>query len=250
MHKLALIGGEEFSDGFERVHAWLLNLSGGKRVAFLPTCAADDGDETVTYWCSQAKEKLGALGAQVAAPRIIDRQSANDPTLVKQIKAADWIYFGGGYPHVAMRILKDSQALAEIYQAADRGVLISGSSGGAMLMCSDSWVVSKEMIAQIGKFWEGGVPYDFDPPLPTLLKCLGLVSKSYCWPHFNRVFIEKWTEKGLIVDHHILIGVDEQTALVQTGSVAEVWGNGTVNLIDAQLKKQILHEGNKYKLPE
>jgi peptidase E len=112
--RLALIGGEEFSDGFEDVHAGLLKDTGRAqpRLVFLPTCAADDGDEAIEYWCTTAREKFSALGASVETPRVIDRASADDPRYAQMMAEADLIYFGGGYPHVAMRILPESRVLA------------------------------------------------------------------------------------------------------------------------------------------
>ena len=63
---LALIGGEEFSDAFEAIHAGLTAERRRKlRVAFLPTPAANDGIETVEHWCFLAREKLSVLGAIV-----------------------------------------------------------------------------------------------------------------------------------------------------------------------------------------
>jgi hypothetical protein len=86
VNKLALIGGEEFADAFQDVHASLVADLGGKpRVAFLPTPAANDGIETVEHWCSLAREKLSALGAMVDTPRVVDRESANDPRYVQQV---------------------------------------------------------------------------------------------------------------------------------------------------------------------
>jgi hypothetical protein len=89
-NRLALIGGEEFSDDFEAVHAGLMAALGRKpRVAFLPTAAAQDGTETVEYWCAQAREKLSALGAQVETPRVVDMASANEDFFANQIAEAD-----------------------------------------------------------------------------------------------------------------------------------------------------------------
>src|SRR5574341_495811 len=112
--QLALIGGEEFSPGFEDVHAGLLAALPGKRVVFLPTCAADDGSEALDYWCGEAVRHFSALGAEVSAPRIVDALSADDPHHASLIAGADWVYIGGGFPHVAMRVLPGTRALAAL----------------------------------------------------------------------------------------------------------------------------------------
>jgi cyanophycinase len=232
--RLALIGGEEFATGFEDVHAGLLADTGAAlpRVVFLPTCAADDGDEAIEYWCNTAREKFTALGASVETPHVVDRASADNPRYAQMMAEADLIYFGGGYPHVAMRLLSDTRVLAALQAAVRRGVLIAGSSGGAMLMGARSEVVTPELAEEIGRVWEKGAPPDWDPPLTDIIDCLGWVAHSFCAPHFNRVFAWKWLEHGILAEGEVTIGIDEQTAL---GSRAddrwEVRGRGAVTLI-------------------
>src|SRR5690349_20263767 len=101
---LALIGGEEFADGFEAVHADLLATAGGttSRGVYHVTAAAADGTTTINYWRDLAVKRLSAGGATVSAPPVIDATSANDPAYVRLIDAADWVYLGGGKPHVAL----------------------------------------------------------------------------------------------------------------------------------------------------
>lgn len=234
--RLALIGGEEFSHGFEEVHAGLLaEVGGSRRVVYLPTCAADDGDEAIEYWCAAAHERLSAFGAAVETPRVIDVASANDARYAQLVAEADWIYLGGGYPHVAMRILPNTRVLAALYAALARGALVAGASGGAMLMGARSFVVTPELAAEVGRVWELGAPAGWDPPLPPPLDCLGLVPRSMCAPHFNRVFPSKWLEYGLLPEGFTLIGIDEQTALMNTRGVWEVHGRGAITILRADL---------------
>lgn len=244
--RLALIGGEEFADGFDDVHASLLaDLGGSRQVAFLPTCAADDGPEAIDYWCDTAREKLSALGAAVETPRVVDAASANDLSHAQLVADADWIYFGGGYPHVAMRILASTRVLEALRAALTRGALITGSSGGAMLMCTRSWVITPEHAAEVQRVWATGTPLDWDPPLGTPLDCLGLVPQSICAPHFNRLFPYKWLERGWVPKGFTVIGIDEQTALVSVGDGREVRGRGAVTLIRDDLKPVRYAEGER-----
>jgi peptidase E len=148
MHtRLALIGGEEFSPGFEAVHAELLTGlgDGNRRVVYLPTAAADDGPETVEHWCTLAHEKLSALGAVVEAPRVVDAASANDERHAQMVAEADWVYLGGGYAHVAQRILQNTRVLAALVAAKARGALITGASAGAMWMGAQSIVITPDL---------------------------------------------------------------------------------------------------------
>lgn len=246
---LALIGGEEFADGFEDVHASLLELArqsrnnGNQRpvqVAFLPTCASEDGPEVVEYWCELAKSRLEALGAEVDSLRIVDQKSANDPQNAECIARADWIYFGGGYPHVGLRILGGSRVLQALETARQRGALIAGASAGAMMMCSTAWVITPEMDAAINAYFSGWTSeFNWDISLPPLLDGLGLLPHSMCWPHANQFFSLAWLKAGLLPPGHLLIGIDEQTALVTSGQNRwQVLGRGKVTLVNDRIEVQ------------
>jgi cyanophycinase len=231
---LALLGGEEFTDGFEDVHAGLLAECGGRRVVYLPTCAADDGAEAIDYWCATARTRLSALGAEVEAPRVVDAASANDAGNAQLVAEADWVYLGGGYPHVAMRILPKTRVLEALEAALARGALICGTSGGAMLMSTRSWVMTPELIAEVGRIWESGPPPDWDPPAPPPLACLDLVSHSVCWPHFNRTFSFSLSGSGWRPAGFTVIGIDEHTALVRPAGSSDRWevrGHGMVTIL-------------------
>jgi len=257
---LALIGGEEFADGFEDVHARLLSLirfvrpglqGRAVRVVFLPTCAADDGPDTVEYWCDLAQEKLESLGAKVTALRVVDRKSANNPEYAQHILDADWVYLGGGYPHVAMRILRGSVLLHTIHTAQQQGTLISGASGGAMLMCSRSWVITPELGEAVNQLLAQNDPgSDWTLPLPEMLDCLNMIPHSLCWPHVNRLFSHSWLEGGLLLPGHTLIGIDEQTAAVSlVGDHWDVLGRGSVILFDSQLNQRVFQSGDRFLMP-
>jgi len=232
-HKLALIGGEEFSDDFEDMHVGLIAPLGRKpRVAFLPTPAANDGIETVEHWCSLAHEKLSSLGAIVNTPRVVDRESANDPRHAQQIAEADWVYLGGGYAHVALPILQGTKVMEVLLSARERGVLISGASAGAMMMGEQAIVITPELLEDIGKYWESGAPSEWDPPMPPLIPALNWLPQTIVAPHFDRPwFSRKWLDRDFIPDGFTLIGIDERTTLARKANGNwEVFGFGSITL--------------------
>ena len=258
-YPLALIGGEEFADGFEGVHANLAELANAQRrshnshplrIVFLPTCAAQDGAETVQYWCDQARERLGVLEAEVSALPIVDAQSANDRKFANQIAEADWVYLGGGYPHVALSILSGSLALQALSSAHQRGALISGASGGAMLLCAQSWVITPELDQSITElFSQGGNPDEWEIPMPPFLECLGWVSSALFWPHLNQFFSMRWVERGMVPPTCTMIGVDEQTAVVrQNGDAWQVLGKGRAVIITPDRQVRTYMNGEQFSI--
>jgi len=239
---LALIGGEEFADGFEDVHARLLEDvlrskaganggSAGATVVFLPTCAAADGPETVARWCDQARERLGLPGARVLALPIADRAAASDPSNIRALQGADWIYLGGGYPHVGMRILAGTPALEAILDRYRRGALLAGASAGAMMLCARSWVITAEMQAGFDHLIHSG---EDDPkwnlPAPAFVDCLGLIPHAICVPHLNLIDSFLGLQAALLPPDLWMIGVDEQTALTDSRGRWEALGRRSVAL--------------------
>ena len=235
VNRLALIGGEEFSDDFEDMHVGLIASLGRKpRVAFLPTPAANDGIETVEHWCSLAREKLSALGASVDTPRVVDRESANDPRHAQQIAEADWVYLGGGYAHVALPILRGTKVMEALLSAKERGALISGASAGAMMMGEQAIVITLELLEDIGKYWESGAPSEWNPPMPPLIPALNWLPQTIVAPHFDRPwFSRKWLDRDFLPVEFTLIGIDERTTLAQNkNGTWEVFGRGSVTLYE------------------
>jgi cyanophycinase len=231
--RLALIGGEEFSDDSEIIHRNLLMSLGGKtKVAFLPTAAANDGAETVEYWCTQAREKLSALGAQVETPRVVDSMSANEMIFANQVADADWVYLGGGYAHVALPILQGTRVMESLLAGFERGTLISGSSAGAMMMGEQAIVITPELLEDVGKYWESGAPPEWDPPTPPLIPALNWLHQTIVAPHFDRPwFSRKWLERDFLPAGFTLIGIDERTTLAENANGSwEVFGRGAVTL--------------------
>jgi cyanophycinase-like exopeptidase len=251
---IALIGGEEFADGFEEVHARLLKLAGSNRgktngdpvrVTFLGICAAYEGAERVEYWCHEARQRLGALGASVMTPRIVDHDSADDPHCAALIAEADWIYLGGGHPNVGMQILQDTLSMEAMQSARQRGALISGASAGAMMLCQRSIVITDELDETVTHLiQEGASDSDWERLETQSLACLGYLPKSMCWPHMNQFFSERWMTQ-MLTDSETMLGIDEQTALVGEPERGwEVWGKGRVARYQVDSGMQFYTEGN------
>jgi len=233
-YNLALIGGEEFSDNFQQIHSGLtVDRGNAPRVAFLPTAAANDGNETIEYWCAQAREKLAILGAKVRSLRVVDRNSANDLCYAQQVREADWIYLGGGYAHVAFPILRETKVLNGLFSARQRGALISGASAGAMMMGELSIVIAQDLLEDIGKYWESGAPADWNPPAPPLIRGFNWLPKTVVAPHFDRPwFSRKWLgQEDFLPKGFTLVGIDEYTTMAgNTNGSWEVFGSGSVTL--------------------
>lgn len=246
---LALIGGEEFADGFEDVHADLLATAGGARSrgVFLVTAAAEDGTTVINYWRELSVRRLSVGGATVSAPPVIDSASANDAANVRLIDEADWLYLGGGKPHVALGILHNSAVQDAILRAAQAGKLILGASAGAMMMCAQSVVLTDAALATFQRALRNPVEGQ-TPSLPPVT-CLGLVPKCLCAPHFERSYARQM-EIGFRTVGLTILGIDEQTAMhTVDGEHWLVRGRARIVVIPPQHEPHTYHAGMEFTLP-
>jgi cyanophycinase len=179
-----------------------LDLAGGlsARVSIIPAAAAPDdnhrraGENGVRWFRS-----LGAT-AVVALP-LIDRVSAEDPGVVKDLNQSTFIYILGGFPRYLEQTLTGSAGWAAITEAYRNGAVVAGASAGAMVLCS----------------------LYFDPDSGEVLQGLGLVPNTCFLPHHD-AFGHKWVPRlaTLLPKTVTLIGVDEETAIL-SGTASGKW---------------------------
>ncbi len=214
---IALAGGAEFQKGMEGADKFLLEKAGGPEAAvvILPTAGGADGGEGIAArngvnWFSH----LG--GRNVEAVMVIDRATANDPLLAKQLEQANLIYAAGGSPGFLLQSLKGSLAWEAVLAARERGAILAGSSAGAM-------VLTREM---------------YNPSKGELERGFGLVETGPVMPHFNG-FGRRWLEKiKSLAPEAVLLGIDEKTAMIGSGNDWRVYGKGWVT---------VFREGKPYK---
>ncbi|MDQ6697335.1 MAG: Type 1 glutamine amidotransferase-like domain-containing protein [Actinomycetota bacterium] len=187
---LALVGGDEFSDGCT-FDSDLLASSGGREVLVLPTGAAYEHPQRLVEAAITWFERLGgeAVGLDLLA-----RPDAFDPSNVERIRAARFLYLVGGSPMHVRSVLKDSPAWDALSHAWDAGAVLAGSSAGAMVLC-DPMV---------------------DPRGGAFTLGLGLLANLAVIPAHNR-----WSEDAahrtlkMSPPDLALVGIDERTALIR-----------------------------------
>lgn len=219
-----LVGSGEYLPVMDNVDRHLLdslNLNGRKpRVVCLPTAAGREGDTSVNRWASMGIQHFQKLGADVSAPRIIDRASAEDAQWESLLEEADLVYFSGGDPGYLHQTMSGSRAWRAALRAWERGAIYAGCSAGAMILAK-----------RMPSFRLAGTQEGF-----------GVVPATFIVPHFDAIpgiwkpivfALQKQLKKG-----ERMIGVDENTALIgRLGSQWTVMGQGKVHIFT--------REGNK-----
>jgi cyanophycinase len=202
MGTILLAGGAEFGGEMASPDRRALDLAGGHlaRISIIPAAAAPDdnhrraGENGVRWFRS-----LGATA--VTALPLIDRVSAEDPSVVRDLHQSTFVYIPGGFPRYLEQTLTGSTAWAAVIEAYRNGAVVAGASAGAMVLCS----------------------HYFDPDSGEVYQGLGLVPNTCFLPHHD-AFGHQWAPRlaTLLPTTVTLIGVDEETAIL-SGTASGKW---------------------------
>ncbi len=208
---LALVGSGEYLPEMAAVDQHLLDaLQDEPRVVCLATAAGSESDERIAYWSQLGVNHFMRLGVTANAVPVVDRQSANDPRLADQIRAANLVYLSGGRPDYLFATLHETLAWRAIDEVLARGGLLAGCSAGAM-------VQGERFLSYSG--WGNG--FNLLPGVTVI-------------PHFDEVprsFVK--AARALVPTRFTLVGIEAKTALWQKsdGDWA-VLGQGGVTVWD------------------
>jgi len=209
MGYLLLEGGAEFGGRMRDPDLKAIELAGGfdTPIRIIPTAAAPDNNHQRAG--NNGIRWFQSLGAKdVVSLPLIDKPSANDEKIAKSLRNAKLIYMLGGFTSYLGETLKGSGAWEAVLEAYRDGAVIAGSSAGAMVMCE----------------------FYYDLNQGQVISGLSLVKNSLVLPHHN-TFGKSWASRLLEIAQVTLIGIDEQTGMIDNG--AEIWtvhGRGNVTL--------------------
>ncbi len=212
---VALVGSGEFLEVMVQVDAELL-AGRAQRAVFLPTAAAEEGAGRVQYWIDLAKAHYAAMGVEPVPLEVLDRDDAQRPELAAQVDGAGLVYLSGGNPGYLAHTLAGTAVWQAILDSWQSGAAIAGCSAGACALTR--------------------IADDFRRPGRFAGEGLAVVPEFVVLPHFDR--IESWAP-GLVERMRervppgaVLIGIDENTALVGDDAGFFVRGRNSVWRID------------------
>ena len=209
MGYLLLEGGAEFGGRMRDPDLRAIELAGGFEapIRIIPTAAAPDNNNERAG--NNGVRWFQGLGAKdVISLPLIDKVSANDESIVTSLREAKLIFMLGGFTSFLGETLKGSAAWNAVLEAYRDGAVVAGSSAGAMVMCE----------------------FYYDLNQGQVIDGLNLVSNSIVLPHHN-TFGKSWASRLLEIVQMTLIGIDEQTGMINDG--AQTWtvhGGGNVTL--------------------
>jgi cyanophycinase len=228
---VALVGSGEFLAQMVPVDAELLE-GRPKRAVFLPTAAAEEGPARVKYWTDLGTSHYSAMGVEPVPLMVLDKQDAERPELAAKVAGAGLIYLSGGNPGYLAHTLAGTAVWQAILAAWRSGAALGGCSAGACALSR--------------------VAYDFRHPDRYDGEGLGVVSEIVVIPHFDRFehFLPGLVDQVLarMPPDAVLVGIDEDTALVGDSDRFIVRGQKSVWRIDGDGARSRFRPGEQLEL--
>jgi cyanophycinase-like exopeptidase len=184
-------------------------------VVFLPTAAAPEGEERLSYWVDLGLAHYRRMDVAATPLLVLDRADADRPELAAQIAGAGLVYLSGGNPTYLATTLVGTRVGAAIHDAWSRGTAVAGCSAGAIALT--------EAVPDILDRRRSGVAG------------LGLVRHMAVIPHFDQLErwvpgATSWAVEATPPEVH-LVGIDEDTAIVGGPHEWRVMGRLTARLL-------------------
>jgi cyanophycinase len=212
---LVLCGSGEFTPAMTEVdRAILVAMGPGPvRVAIVPTAAGLE--DTPKSWVEMGTAHFAGLGAQATGVMVLDRADAEDPRHSAAVANADWIYFSGGKPGYLVETLAGTPFWSAVLARHRAGAVLAGSSAGAMMLGSRTL------------HFPDGLDASGIPRRVAVRDALGLLPGIFVAPHFDAVPAELWRAwMHLWPEAHRMLGIDEDTAIVERADGWKVVGRG------------------------
>jgi cyanophycinase len=217
---LALLGGGEWAGPCRDLDERLIELAQGSEVLVVPTASAFEHPDRVV---ERAAEWFDALGAKVRGLEVLNRRDADAEANLTAMRNAKFVYIADGSPLHLRSVLKGSALFDALVHAYEGGAVIAASGAGATVMCDP-------MVDPRGGAYTVG---------------LGIVQGLAVFPYHGTA-ADHLRERSieLLPDDAVLVGVDEQTALVREGAGDwEVVGAGVVTVYRSDQQPEIIAAG-------
>jgi cyanophycinase len=214
---VALVGAGEFLPAMADFDLGLLAATGRPRprVAILPTASWPDGEATFSRWAEMGVQHFAALGAEVEPVLVRDRADADDAAHVQAIGEADVIYLSGGQPGHLVTALDGSRVGRALWDANRAGAIVAGCSAGAMALADRQFEFRRRRLPWPLR-WRRGL---------ALVPGVAVIPHYDAWPEPLCALMALQGPRGSVI-----VGIDEDTAMVGHGGAWQVHGRGRVTL--------------------
>jgi cyanophycinase len=201
--------------------------------AFIELAGARNGERIVGFTTASSnplrsalawKDDFAAAGAKNVEIPIVDRRDrAQDPRIAEMVLKAKGIFLGGGDQVLLVSTIGGSRLGRAIRDAYARGAIVCGTSAGAAAL--------SETILAGGEIDQHGLA-----AARHLGSGLGLLGfSSVIDTHFSKRGRLQRLFRRVAENPELLgLGIDEDTAVVVRGHLAEVVGSGSLTFVDGR----------------
>jgi cyanophycinase len=211
---LALVGSGEYLPVMQSLEARLIE-GRPPRYVQIPTAAAQEGQATLDRWIALGVAQAERLGVQPVPVVVRDRSDADNAELAALVEGAGLVYLSGGSPSYLATTLHGTKVWDAVLRAWEGGAALAGCSAGAMAL--SGWA---PYVRELDRQPETG---------------LGVLPNWQVLPHFDQMprfdpgFLDR--VRSQLQDGTVLLGIDEDTALVRFDHEWVVDGRLAVHLL-------------------
>ena len=227
--RLLIIGGGEDRCCGAGLLERFVELAGGDRARItLVTTATGIPDEVHAEY-ERVFRKLGV--ERTRELRLRGRADADGDHAEAVLREATGVFFSGG-DQSRIRALVGSRTNDVLRRRLDDGLVVAGTSAGATAL-------GRTMIL-------GGEGSEVSAATVRTGPGLGLLPKVLIDMHFaERGRLPRLLSAVALEPDHVGVGIDENTAILVTGSHFEVLGSGVVTVVDAE-RSTVVHPAGDY----
>lgn len=216
--ELVIIGGAEDKEGDCRILREFLRRAGGLQARIVVMTVATGLPGEVGEQYTQIFHRLGAENVQVVDTA--RREDASDPRAIEAVSQATGVFFTGGNQARITECLKDTELEAALHKRFSEGAIIAGTSAGAAMM-PDKMIVQGEGETNPRR------------EVAVMDRGMGFLPNVIIDQHFAQRGRLGRLVSALVQEPASLgFGIDENTAIVVSGKIVEVVGEGAVTIVD------------------
>jgi cyanophycinase len=212
----AFLGAGEFQPWHAEVDALLLDDRAGQ-VLVLATASAPEGEAVYNGWRRKGEAHFSEAGVPVLAPDLRRREDAFHADFVSLLDDAALVFFSGGNPAYVASVLIGSPFWATLWERLTDGrTAYAGCSAGVACLSDPTF---DSAATDPSSVWAPG---------------LGVFPSTLFAPHWDT--IDQWRPgaqdfiAGAVPAAGVVVGLDEDTALVGDGEHWRVLGLGGVHV--------------------
>jgi cyanophycinase len=230
---IALVGSGEYLPVMQPVESELLRFAIDRgrpnRYVQLATAAGRESPERLKYWQDLGTKAALRIGAEVDFVPVYSREHADNQEFADRILQAGLIYLSGGDPQHLAKSLAGTLVGDAIVQSWREGASLAGCSAGAIALGTT-------------------VPHVLQLR-PSTTPGLDVATGIHVLPHFDKYFGWAPDRVKSFVAHYgdgdVVLGIDENTALVRHAGDWVVAGSGQVHCL-SEKPIRVLQHGDVY----